>query len=305
MPRKPLKAAVLLLFAILGSGCASQNAITTLPEDVRMTLLAEQARTAMAENGEGRSENGNGTVDGELGADELSSEERLFRQRQRHPERFGLSKDTALHETADTEGVSADPKTVFAKAMKLRRSAMNEENMTATNVGSKDTQMETIEAELPVNEVWQRALARREKSVESEPPAGYLQSASMPAITDELITTAAVERIDEDIPVPGEGDIYVFPISPNQAISSTGKELFREEAFIQLALRRKGGRLPRHITIGRLQGESHEILKNAHDISKAITTITGGSPSFGYDPSVEKGTVRIEYIPRATAEQAS
>lgn len=305
MSGKPVKAAAILLFAILGSGCASQNAMTTLPEEVRMTLLADQARSAMAENGEKEGENGDDMGGHKPGADELSEEERLFRQRQRHPDRFDHTVGDEQPTLARNNQPKPDAREIFAQAMKLRSKAADANGIadTVEEDARKETEAET---ELPVNEVWQRALAIHENNAASRSQKQETEASSSRVMTDDLITTAAVERREDAIPVPQEDDIFVFSLDNEDHLARSGSnDILNREAFMQLALRRKGGRLPRHITVGRLRGESHEILKYAHEISTAITTITGGNPSFGYDPSIEERMVRIEYNARSTPERAS
>ena len=83
------------------------------------------------------------------------------------------------------------------------------------------------------------------------------------------------------------------------------KKLLDEETHMQLALRRKGGRVPRQITIGNIKGEGYEVLKAARERADEVIIITGGEPTFGYDPSLTGGKVRIEYMARRQGRQNS
>ena len=308
MRAKPVKPAILLLFAMIGSGCASQNAMTSLPEDVRLSLLADQARIAM--NGETGS-----NPDAEAAspatpagqqqsqAPKLSQEELLFRARQRQSVETETASGAQTTQSPSPDTAQPDPRKLFAEAMKLRQS-------TGTGTpqaipageppsGQKMDQAMDQTADAPASppsaaDVWKRALALNGTK---EPAADPQATAPAGDPVEVAAVTPSADKVTHVTAVPPVEDLFVFAISPELARQSEGREIVDHETYVQLALRRKGSRLPRHITIGRIEGKGYEVLKAANEQASNITRIIGGEPTVGYDPELAAGMVRIEYLP--------
>ncbi|MEZ5801586.1 MAG: hypothetical protein R3D29_15375 [Nitratireductor sp.] len=81
------------------------------------------------------------------------------------------------------------------------------------------------------------------------------------AIIAEPADTAAIAAQTQAIMVPSAEDLFIFSISPEIARQSDGREILDPETYVQLALRRKGARQPRHITIGRIKGDGYEVFQ--------------------------------------------
>lgn len=310
MSAKPVKTAIVLLFAIIGSGCASQNAMTTLPDDVRLSVLADQARVAMGDE-TGKPANGENQTSSQR--TELSQEELLFRARQKQMTASNSQPADTEPATNKAGGDQTDPRTLFARAMELRQS-VDKSVKKADEVAQSDGQADGQAFEKPVSapspdkaaddpatvDVWKRALALRQKAGASPSTASESPDTApsdMASYVAEPIDTAAIAAQTQAIMVPSAEDLFVFSISPEIAKQSDGREILDPETYVQLALRRKGARQPRHITIGRIKGDGYEVFKSAQEQANAITRIVGGEPTIGYDPELAAGQVRIEYLP--------
>ncbi len=308
MPCKPLKTTAILLFAIASSGCVSQNAMTTLPDDVRMTVLADQVRAAQGEEVENAASADSASA-GKPEPNALSQEELLFRSRQKHADRFAPAPASAnpekqgavKHAGSDT----VDPRQLFARAMELRSSApiKSPEQSSKTENNSS---IAVVENSAPAaNEVWQQVLAMRKENSNSTATGKDDLSKPVVRVNDDPIITAAVSRQEEVIDVPAPDDLFEFALRAEDKNHVAGDKLLDEETHMQLALRRKGGRIPRQITIGKIKGEGYEVLKAARERADQVINITGGEPAFGYDPSLTGGKVRIEYMARRQGRQNS
>ena len=215
MPCKPLKTAAILLFAITGSGCVSQNAMTSLPDDVRMTVLADQVRAAQGEEVENAASADPASAR-KPESNALSQEELLFRSRQKHADRFAPAPAAADPEkeaaVEQAKSDTADPRQLFARAMELRNSAP----IKSTEQSAKpenNSSMAVAENSAPsANEVWQQVLAMRKENAVSTATGNDNLSAPVDSSSDDPIITAAVSRQEEVIEVPAPDDLYEFTL---------------------------------------------------------------------------------------------
>lgn len=267
MPKTTLNIALVSLFAIFTTGCASQNAMTMLPDDVRLSIAAEQARQAEAE-----------PVQKPVSTAALSDEEIAFRTREmahaRQVEPAAAQEDEA--EPAE------DPKALFARALEMKRKPVEAQYTPEAETVTADA--ETVaayaeEAAPAAEDVWTTVQAMRKASVEDD-PVGF---------ADSIRTAAVAAGADGKL---GEDDYLDLAMDP-----STGA--IDQDAQIRIRLLGKGGRIARRIVVGRLDGEGFEVLQAARQHAETISGLTGGEPGISYDPAVLRGTVRIEYEPRA------
>ncbi|MEZ5789867.1 MAG: hypothetical protein R3D34_03395 [Nitratireductor sp.] len=284
--------------------------MTTLPDDVRLSVLADQARVAMGDE-TGKPADGENPTSSQK--TELSQEELLFRARQKQMIASNSQPADTEPATSKVGGDQTDPRALFARAMELRQSA-DKPVEAADEIAQVDGQSDGQEFEKPVSDpspdeaadtpstvdVWKRALALRQKTGASPSPASESPDpvpADMASYVAEPADTAAIAAQTQAIMVPSAEDLFIFSISPEIARQSDGREILDPETYVQLALRRKGARQPRHITIGRIKGDGYEVFKSAQEQANAITRIVGGEPTIGYDPELAAGQVRIEYLP--------
>ncbi|MEZ5801587.1 MAG: hypothetical protein R3D29_15380 [Nitratireductor sp.] len=94
--------------------------MTTLPEDVRLSVLADQARVAMGDE-TGKPANGENPTSSQR--TELSQEELLFRARQKQMTASNSQPADTELATNKAVGDQTDPRTLFARAMELRQAA--------------------------------------------------------------------------------------------------------------------------------------------------------------------------------------
>ena len=188
MPLRTIKTGIVLLFATLVAGCASQNAMKTLPDDVRISILADQARTNMdAEEASTVA----GSVEAPSGEIRLSQEELLFRARQRQMAGMdGLEPEVAEVAEVAEPGIPGaeeqpDSRQLFAQALEMQRARTSQTGERRTgsapaemahagsgDQGSPDSMVD----------IWNQALAlRAELAAESVPPAQGQISLEAPA----------------------------------------------------------------------------------------------------------------------------
>lgn len=271
------KAALVSLFAMLASGCASQNAMTTLPDDVRLSVLAESARVEGANTLADPAEPAPSAA--------LSAEEQAFRLRQAAPERF----DGAAPETAD----DADPEALFRQALARQGSG----RLPVADMGDDPEPSSKTAIETDATAIWNQMLAMRAASGNSAAAASpEIDTASTgPAGTvDDTIRTAAIaEPVERD---PGT----TFTVT----LDARSYSLSREDEM-RIALKRKGGRVARRIVIGRIEGTGAEVLGTANTLGQTVASMAGGDPGIAYDPSLPVATIRIEYEARLASGDAS
>ncbi len=283
MRAKPFNPAIVSLFAILVSGCASQNAMTMLPEDVRLSVLAENARSADPA-GDGMSDN-LPTDDGRSAAS-LSAEEKAFRLRQAAPDRFSAAADAPEAPVEET-----DPAVLFKLAMEQRTNAqpMIQSDETAETSPEPDA-----------TEIWNQMMAMRNEGAAPAEPGVQLADAIDAAPTgpvagiDETIKTAAIDEpasVDPASIVTLMLDARTFTLSKDDEV--------------RLALKRSGGRVASRIIVGRLEGAGAEVLTAARDLGDTVAELTGAEPGISYDPTLDVATVRIEYAPLANTGSRS
>ena len=263
MPKTTLNIALVSLFAIFATGCASQNAMTMLPDDVRLSIAAEQARKADAE-----------PVQEPVSTAALSDEEIAFRARQ-----MAEVRQEAPSADADEAGPAEDPKALFARALEMRRKPVTAEYASDAEAETATVAAYAEETAPETEDVWTKVQAMRKASVEDD-PVGF---------ADSIRTAAVAAGADRKL---GEDDYLDLAMDP-----STGE--IEQDAQIRIRLLGKGGRVARRIVVGRLDGEGFEVLQAARQHAETIAGLTGGEPGISYDPAVLRGTVRIEYEPRA------
>ena len=279
MNRKSLFTTLALLSATALGGCASQNAMDNLPNDVRLAVTADAVRQQQPDATPAAKDD---AAPRQTAA--LSEIEQEYRRRQAN----ALPPEAGSQMPPEKE----DAQTLFNRAREmqaLRELPAEPQQQEATSV---EAQMDTAEAQA----TWQAALAmHRSKAV--SPQAGLdtaITGQAGPAqpvaeaepAPDSSIVTAAVAT-----PMP-LSDLHEF------VMAGDGKSIADEDAMA-LRLKALGGRVARRIVVGRIAGSGFEVLASAQDVARSVSKVTGGNPGMSYEPSMSEGAVRVEYEPFA------
>ncbi|MCB1417669.1 MAG: hypothetical protein KDJ74_01160 [Notoacmeibacter sp.] len=280
MNRKTLISTLVLLSATGLTGCVSQNAMSTLPDDVRLAVTADAVRQSMPEETSKTQQ----PADRETAASaRLSPVELEFRRRQMED----MTTAAPLAATsADEASARPDPVEMFARARQMQLPSSLPDN---APVMTASAALDPAAAEAQAEEAratWQAALAlAKAKPGDNPTPAGTTPAHQAP---DASIVTAAVEE------KPEPADLVEFVLDG---------QLVPQDVTMDLRLKAIGGRKAHRIVIGRVDGNGFEVLARAQEIARIVQQATGGEPGMSYDPAMSAGAVRVEYAPFAKQER--
>ncbi len=277
MNRKSLFTTLALLSATALGGCASQNAMDNLPNDVRLAVTADAVRQQQPDTAPLAEET---TATRQTAA--LSEVEQEYRRRQAE----ALPPEASAETTAGKD----DAQALFNRAREMQALRDIPAEPQTPEATGEEPQVDIAEAQA----TWQAALAmHRSKSTGTQagldtaitgPATPVTDAASAPDNSpDNSIVTAAVAT-----PMAA-ADLHEF-------VMADGKSVPDEDAMA-LRLKALGGRTARRIVVGRLAGSGFEVLASAQAVARAVSQVTGGTPGMSYDPSMSEGAVRVEYEP--------
>ena len=298
MPNLTGKTASALLFAILTTGCASQNAMSLIPSAVKLDIAREKA-----------------VKDGPLSVDDMlaksrstkagsalppekpqaltqidngvtGSEHAAIAADLRSPEPIDQSSKQANNvlavEYAELAGNSADrdvpranrsPAELFDEAQAL----LADRHIAKGQYGN--TQISGVDTrDAADNEEWRSMLADGDVTSETS------GDESAAAISDSTMTTAA-------LPQKAESSDEIIGV----AFDAAGASLVKDDD-LKLRLLRYGKRAPSQIVIGKVEGlAGFEAMQKALSMAKLVSDACGGNPGVSYDPALPPGAAELYY----------
>jgi len=264
------KIAAVSLIAMLAAGCASQNAMTLLPDDVKLSIAADQARAEAAD--------AVSTSD----AAPMTNAEMLEKARKlaaaTRTEAGLPAEDTAAAPAPEAAAAETDenPEALFARALEMARSQSQDGVIGEDAAVEPDTDL--AYAAEPVATPVAEPAATVAESFEEDPVA----------FADQIRTAAFATGADER---KRDEDAFVFT-------TDLEKGGLTPQIVTQLRLRFIVGRFGRRIVVGRLEGQIHEALQEACRRGEEVAAIAGPDAGMTYDPALPAGSVRVEYEPR-------
>lgn len=275
MNRKSLFTTLALLSATALGGCASQNAMDNLPQDVRLAVTADAVRQQQPDAAPVAEES---TAPRQTAA--LSEVEQEYRRRQAEAVPPELSTETAAGKD--------DAQALFNRAREMQALRDIPAEPQAQEAAGEEPQADIAEAQA----TWQAALAMHRSN-----------APSMEAGLDTAITGPATP-VTDDASAPDNSIVTAAVATPmatadlHEFVMADGKSVPEQDAMA-LRLKALGGRTARRIVVGRLAGSGFEVLASAQAVARAVSQVTGGNPGMSYDPSISEGAVRVEYEPFA------
>jgi hypothetical protein len=307
MPISLGKAALAALFAIPCAGCMSQNAMSLVPDSVRLEIAQQKAAKAppvsvgqmlqkARANAAPKSAEQSKALDAEAKVDlkptgEISASNAAPLPASGSPKPLPAQK-AALQTKSNDRREQMPPERrnaveLFEEARSLQRRSQPDEldfggdAPSATGYGQKSQ---------GGADAWRKMLAQvhegPEDNVQLTSPNGNNATDK-----DVSITTSSLpdrpESASETIPVKFD-------------IGLTG---LAKDDDLKIRLLRHGNRLPETIVIGRIDGaKGFQAMQRALDLGKIIARASGGNPGISYDPALLARTAELHYMKPGTAQ---
>lgn len=299
MPKTAMKSTLVLLFAMLASGCASQNAMSLIPEAVKLdmvreksakkgpvsvdTMLAKARKTKGEEANVAAKPNVSSQIDTVQTGPTMPLETAVVADRPISKAEAGNRPvaSGAAEIPADAEYFAADtsssttaqsPAELFSQAQAIH--AQDGQSAASDEANQSDMVAGGLAPTAPQDD-WRRILAEAEGS--EAQIAGDLP-------TGDPMTTAA-------LPTPTEPSGEIIPVFFDEA----GLALAKDDD-LKLRLMRYGKRVPVQIVVGKIEGvEGFDAMQRALALGKLIGDASGGEPGISYDPSMSAGAAELHY----------
>jgi hypothetical protein len=299
MPKTAMKSTFVLLFAMLASGCASQNAMSLIPEAVKLdmvreksakkgpvsidTMLAKARKTKGEEKPAAAGPNVSAQID-TVQTGPAKPLETVATAEQKIPDEKSGDRPVAsgdVEAPTDAEYFVADasssttaqsPAELFSQAQAIHAQDGQPEGSDET--GQSEMVAGDMEPTAPQDD-WRKILAEAE--------GAEVQIAGDLPTGDPMTTAALPTR-----PVPSGEIIPVF-------FDEAGLALAKDDD-LKLRLMRYGKRVPVQIVVGKIEGvEGFDAMQKALALGKLIGDACGGEPGISYDPSMSAGAAELHY----------
>ena len=267
MPHLPSSHILSLLIAMSASGCASQNAMSLLPESVKLDVAQDKA-----------------AKQGPLSVDEMMAKARTL-----HPE---AGKQMQVAAKIDETKTAALPD----------QSQHVDEPIQAAYAEDKTTAPKN-QTESP-SELFQQAMSLKEQtqSIDEAPSVDDIKAAAAAHEWRRLMDEQDVEKQAQNSPTTPElnavlplvmpiNHVEIIPVSFNETQGSLSKD-----DDLKLKLLRFGKRVPLQITIGKIKdAQGFQVMQSALALGKIIADASGGAPVITYDPALSVGVAQVHY----------
>jgi hypothetical protein len=262
-----------LLIAMLASGCASQDAMSLLPDNVKLDVARDKA-----------------TKEGPVSVDAMMAKARTL-----HPE---TDKQTQVAAKVDVTETAALPDQSKALEQPIQTAYAEEQDAKLQHQADSSTNDDS-----PAK-LFQQAMLLSEQAHASDqtPSLDDIKAAAAASEWRKLMDQQAAQQVADDIAkvtvasletplVMPLSQIEIIPVNFNEA-----HDALANEDDLKLKLLRFGKRLPLQITIGKVtNAQGFEVMKSAIALGNIIAQASGGAPEITYDPSLSEGAAEVRY----------
>ncbi len=273
-----------LLIAMLTTGCTSQNAMSLLPDSVKLDVARDKA-----------------TKQGPLSVGKMMAMARTL-----HPDSGKETEQVEKVDDVKAAAVTMHP----SKTVDPIQTAYADEGTPKTTYEIENDTSNNI---LPVSpsELFQQAVRLNQNAQNSEhdPSAADIKTAAVAQKWRKLIDEQVADQWHEEPSVAASvnADIpLVLPIVPVEIIAVSFNETsdsLKKNDDLKLKLLRFGKRMPLQIAIGKItNAEGFEVMQSALALGNIIIGASGGMPAITYNPSIAPGAAQVTY---ASVEQQS
>jgi hypothetical protein len=262
-----------LLIAMLASGCASQDAMSLLPDNVKLDVARDKA-----------------TKEGPVSVDEMMAKARTL-----HPEtgkktkvtnKLDETKTAALQPSAQHE--DAPVQAAYAEEAKL------EQLEPVNNRVNNNSPADLFQQALLLNQ--QTQIADQTQSATDSYTATADQWRALIAQQEgensvgSMTNSAILASVETPLVMP-LAQVEIIPVNFNEAHNALANQ-----DDLKLRLLRFGKRLPMQITIGKVtNAQGFEVMKSAIALGNIVAQASGGAPEITYDPSLSEGAAEVRY----------
>ena len=310
MNKNHVKMFAMLLFAMALSGCASQNAMSLVPESLKLELAQDKA-----------AKRGPVSVDAMM-----ASARSLNALEETESKAASLAKGSIQQQTTtkiaeNIEEKQSSVSTAYAEPQKINRvktefdasllanerddSEQIKAMLAHYNVQQQDMQSDSETDATSVAELFQLALQKQNQmkntaaSVDLEPSVDDLKAAAATKEWNAIIATKNGLPRTRKALVSEETYSDTRIVLPSEIVEvafDTSHASLIQNDDLKLKLLRHGGRFPNAIVIGKIsEAEGFQIMSDALALGRIIMLATGGEPVITYDPTLSSGAAMVEY----------
>lgn len=271
MPHLPTPLISSLLIAMLASGCASQNAMSLLPDSAKRDVAQDKA-----------------AKQGPLSVDEMMANVRTL-----HSE---IGKQTQVKAKLDETKTAALPASAQNSDAPIQTAYAEEDNTDLLHQTSKrvknDSPAELFQQALLLNQGAQAPDQTSSSDVIAATANQWRtlidqQEVEKPA---EASTEPIVAKVEPPLVMPFT-HVEIIPVNFNE----THDGLVKDDD-LKLKLLRFGKRVPQQITIGKVNdARGFQVMQLALALGKIIAEASGGAPTITYDPTISAGAAEVRY----------
>ena len=262
-----------LLIAMLTVGCASQNAMSLLPDSVKLDVARDKA-----------------AKEGPLSVDEMMAKAKKLHPAAETDKQVATSIDSTKTASLPNPAAQLDEpiQTAYAEESSPR---LQKEGVGNENAGSPaelfqqamllNQQAQTFDQTPSVDDIkaaaaaheWRRLLDEQEAERQAED-----RSVAMP-ISTEIPLVMPIYQVE------------IIPVNFNAAHDGLAKD-----DDLKIKLLRFGKRVPQQITIGKIKdAQGFQVMQSALALGKIIAAASGGAPAITYDPALPTGAAEVRY----------
>lgn len=256
-----------LLIAILASGCASQNAMSLLPDSVKLDVARDKA-----------------AKQGPLSVDEM------------------MTKASKLHPNADKE-IQVAAKIDGIKTAALPEQLQKADEPIQTAYAEEKIEASQDQTDSP-SALFQQAMAlnQQSRSTDQATSVDDIKAAAATAEWRRLMDWQNAEKQNEGSPLamaPDAAPPLVMPLSDVEIIPVNFNETrdgLAKDDVLKLKLLRFGKRVPLEIAIGKItNARGFAVMQSALALGRIIANASGGAPVITYDPTLSAGAAEVRY----------
>ena len=271
MPHLPPSLILSLLIAMLASGCASQNAMSLLPDSAKRDVAQDKA-----------------AKQGPLSVDEMMANVITL-----HSE---IGKQTQVRAKLDETKTAALPASAQNSDAPIQTAYAEEDNTDLLRQTNK-----RVKNDSPA-ELFQQALLLNQGA---QAPDQTSSSDVIAATANQWRTLIDQQEVEK--PAQASTEPIVAKVEPPLVMPLTHVEIipvnFNEthdglvkDDDLKLKLLRFGKRVPQQITIGKVNdARGFQVMQLALALGKIIAEASGGAPTITYDPTLSAGAAEVRY----------
>lgn len=278
MPNSLGRTALAMLFAIPCAGCMSQNAMSLVPDSVRLEIAQQKAAKAPPVSVDQMLQNAGGktVAPGKAGGKPDAAPLPLGEGPKPQTAQKASPKTAANAPRALTLHAGRSAAELFAEARALHRQAE------AADLNFIDDIPNDSEKSAGGADAWRAMLAQAQ---EHPDPARADASGHSAADKDSGITTSSLP----DRPASANESIQV---KFNDRLTGLSKD-----DDLRVRLLRHGKRIPQTIIIGKVESaKGFEAMEKALALGRIIAEASGGNPAISYDPALSPRAAELVYV---------